>query len=83
MNKHPIYSSDLDSYNQTDNNTNGEPSAPPSIQNQQYETILITVPSSPLLTVDTNYRYVIRKRGENDQHFPINAAIFLLSLLQV
>ncbi|KAI7894936.1 uncharacterized protein EV154DRAFT_560011 [Mucor mucedo] len=73
--KRPIHSSDLDSYNQgvPAYSAGGEPSAPslPAVQHNEYQSI--PMPSN------TN-RYLIRKRGSNNRHFPINAALFLIGL---
>lgn len=73
--KQAFSSSDVGSYNQgaPAYSARGEPSAPslPAIEYQS-----IRMPSN------TNEgRFFIRKRGSNNRHFPINAALFLIGLL--
>jgi hypothetical protein len=67
-----------------------QPSAPPSVQGDEYagfnngqhyyQSIPMPTTASPLPTQSPleRVRYIIRKRDQDERHFPVNASLFLL-----
>ncbi|KAI8090631.1 hypothetical protein BDF21DRAFT_460058 [Thamnidium elegans] len=73
---YPVNSPDVDSYQGS-----SVPSAPPipSPQYVHYQTVPMPLPHQS----EFAYRYAIKRKNTDGNHFPINASLFLLGLLLV